>query len=423
MKIFNVYIKIVAFAAILFTSANSFAVTRQEMDQARTIAAKAYIRYVNDGSGYLDDLNPKTMEELEKLLKPKEKENIKAFKAIPVPTDYKDWGKEQLVEYWAVTAFQNKGLQEKGRGGRIRARAQINKMTIAPPQPEVTTPSPAASTNPLAAKATDSISSIQNPAVEASQLAAAENALSEGEEADYDDLNVDKATNYTWVYIMILAILVAVVLALVVYAANVFKKNGNQNYSGNPQGNGGMDSETQEHYESIISDKDVEIAMITKKLESAQRQNSDLKSKIEALERELANLRTSTRMAPANERPQHEQPSEFSPTPKPTLRSIYLGRANQRGIFVRADRTLNMGHSVFVLNTSDGYSGSFKVADSPAAWSLALSNPAEYLETACIGHNLGDTSEASKIVTESAGTAVFEGGCWRVTRKAKIRYE
>ena len=66
MKIFNVYIKIVAFAAILLTSANSFAVTRQEMDQARTIAAKAYIRYVNDGSGYLDDLNPKTMEELVK---------------------------------------------------------------------------------------------------------------------------------------------------------------------------------------------------------------------------------------------------------------------------------------------------------------------------------------------------------------------
>ena len=69
---------------LLGTPFTASAVTDKEMEQARTIATKAYLRYANDGSGYLDKLNPKTMAELEKNLKPKEKENLKAFKAIPV---------------------------------------------------------------------------------------------------------------------------------------------------------------------------------------------------------------------------------------------------------------------------------------------------------------------------------------------------
>ena len=179
--------KILIFKTFVFIAALCFplmalAVTQKEMEQARTIAAKAYLRYANDGSGYLDDLNPTTMEELEASIKTKEKENIKAFKAIPVPTDYKDWNKDKLLEYWAVTAFQNKGLLEKGRGGRIRARSQINKMTIAPPQPEtpvaVTPAAPASSPTPAS-----SADSAANPS---SQLIAEEKAALAAEE-DFEE--------------------------------------------------------------------------------------------------------------------------------------------------------------------------------------------------------------------------------------------
>lgn len=405
-------------ALLILISIPTFAgaVSQKEMEQARTIAAKAYLRYANDGSGYLDDLNPKTMDELEGLLKAKEKENLKAFKAIAVPSDYKDWNKDKLVEYWAVTAFQDKGLLEKGRGGRLRARSQINKMTIAPPQAE--TSAAPASTPTVASSPVPQDSVTNNPEAELAALSAEQEALLE-QEAEDADLNVDKATNYTWVYIMVLAILVAIVVALVVYAANVMKKNGasagdNRHYDDNT-------AEEIEHYESLVSDKDVEIGMLKKKLESATKQNSDLKAKIEALSSELAILRSASQVKPAIEPSRQKNVEE--PTPKAALRSIFLGRANMRGIFVRADRTLNVGHSVFVLDTTDGYSGSFRVADSPAAWSLALSNPREYLETACTGHDLEDTIDVSRIVTESSGTAVFEGGCWRVIRKAKIKYE
>lgn len=414
-----------ALLILLCCAIPAFSVTQKEMEEARTIAAKAYIRYANDGSGYLDDINPKTMEELEAALKPKEKENIKAFKAIPVPSDYKGWDKEQLVEYWAVTAFKNSGLQEKGRGGRIRARSQINKMTVTPPQssvPAAETQTPAAKSEPVqpqqTSAKTDSLSPSEITARE-SQIQEELAALPEENSGMDEDLNVEKATNYTWVYIMVLAILVAVVLALIVYAANVMKKNGTPERQ--PLDRNDEADEHREALENKVADRDVEIAMLKKKLETAQRQNAELKSELETLTAELASLREGRNMVKATS--EDEATVTVPPKRNDTPRSIYLGRANSKGIFVRADRNLNPGNSIYLLETSDGFSGSFKVADALSVRNLALSNPAEYLETACTGHDLDETDGVRRIVTESSGTAVFEGGCWRVIRKARIRYD
>lgn len=399
----------------------AFCVTKQEMEQARVIAAKAYIRYVNDGSGYLDELNPKTIEELEKSLKTKEKENIKAFLAIPVPNDYGSWDKDKLIEYWAVTAFKNKGLQEKGRGGRIRARAQINKMTITPPSSSQQTSSVQKTEAPKPVTLGEDTAKI-TPATKIneekadSSMTSTETSILDQLDNVGEDLDVEKEANYTWVYIMALAILVALIIVLVVYANKVLKKNAEDTATKYREED--SNSESLERYEAIITDKDIEIAMLNKKLESATRQNNELKTKLEALISEVEALRAHRQST--TEKSSTEVPISQK---KDMLRSIYLGRANAKGIFVRADRTLNIGHSIFILDTTDGYSGTFRVADSPAAWSLALSNPQEYLYYACTGYDLANTTSASKIVTESSGTAVFEGGCWKVIRKARIRYE
>ncbi|MDE7402106.1 MAG: hypothetical protein K2M87_01690, partial [Muribaculaceae bacterium] len=77
------------------------AVTDREMEEARAITAKAYLRYANNGSGYLDEITAKSMSELESKLKAKEKENLAAFKSVKVPSDYASWDKEKLVEFWA----------------------------------------------------------------------------------------------------------------------------------------------------------------------------------------------------------------------------------------------------------------------------------------------------------------------------------
>lgn len=435
------YLKSFLFLAIFLAPSLAFAVTQKEMEQARTIATKAYLRYANDGSGYLDDINPTTMSELESQLKAKELENIKAFKEIPVPSDYKDWNKEKLLQYWAVTAFQNSNLLEKGRGGRLRARTQINKMTVTEPQ----IASPAAENGDEAATTPETpaqepvqeVVEVPAPVEDVTQAPPVETPAQKNydplagheiqneedsiahteEEIAFDNSNLEKQSSDSWVYIMVLCILVAIVIGLVIYAANVMKKNNKkaaEQSAGDPQIN-----ERLEHYENTMGEKQNEILMLSKKLESSNRQNSELKAQVEALGAQLAAIKGGAAISEHQHNPQshHEHRKDSS------VRKIFLGRANAKGIFVRADRSLNLGNSVFVLETSDGFSGSFKVADSPAAWSLALSNPREYLETACSGQDLDYTSNASQIVTEQSGTAVFEGGCWRVIRKARIRYE
>lgn len=417
---------------------SALAVTDKEMEQARTIAAKAYLRYANDGSGYLDELNPTTIEELEKSLKNKEKENIKVFKAIPVPSDYKSWDKEKLVNYWSVTAYQTKGLIEKGKLGKTRTKNLISKMTVTPPQKEGASTEkkqenketqivdqPA--TTPAVTSKVDSLAAgIQEASDELAQLNAAEANM----EDLFDDANSEtqfkKAEDHTWVWIMILGILVAVVIALVVFASNVLKKNERQRRSEEYERN--SDLEEVSELRDSIADKDTEIAMLTKKLESVNRQNSDLKHKLESLTAEIASLRQQREANQENYRQsenpksEHENINRQGNAQSGQLRSIYLGRANSRGIFVRADRNLNIGNSFYRLDTADGFTGTFRVAENPEVWEIALSNPLEYLAGACTGFESENPDGKTRIITESPGTAVFEKGTWRVIRKSKIRF-
>ena len=453
------------------SSLSAVAVTDKEMEEARVIAAKTYLRYANNGSGYLDDLKPTTMAALEKGLKAKEKENLKAFKAIPVPTDYASWDKQKLVDYWAGTAFASSGLLEKGKEGKSRARKLITAMKVSAPSQATPTPattSPAATsataTTPQpAAKAADATKATQpgtpaeaassaNPTAAADSLAAqmeeqralAESALA----AEEDDIQLKKADNHTWIYVVILCILVAVVVALVVFASNVMKKNGstrnrNDDMTGPLPGsdeiptrkNNKAEEEAyaqREKFAAVLASKNAEISALSKKLEEAQRANSTLKINLEAATKELATLRARIEAqpphpapAPAPERTvsiteKAPQPQESEKTP---LRTIYLGRANTKGIFVRADRNVNLGNTFFRLDTTDGFAGSFRVVNDPTVMELALMNPIENLGNACLAADISATSGMTKIVTDSAGTAIFEDGRWKMIRKAKIHFE
>ena len=105
------------------------------------------------------------------------------------------------------------------------------------------------------------------------------------------------------------------------------------------------------------------------------------------------------------------------------LKVLYLGRANARGIFVRADRRITPGNTIYRLDTNDGLVGTFHVVDEPVVLDVALSSPEEYLSNGCICDDFNDTEGVSRIITESEGTAIFENGYWKVLRKSTIRYE
>ncbi|MDE6795506.1 MAG: hypothetical protein K2J63_09430 [Muribaculaceae bacterium] len=469
----------------LWQTLPAMAVTDKEMEQARVIATQTYLRYANDGSDYLDALHPSTMAQLEKSLKAKEKENIKAFKAVPVPTDYASWDKQKLVDYWSNTAFSHSGLSQKGKVGKSRARKKLAAMTVAAPAPAATetksetkpaeqkpaaqaATTPAAETKPApaatkpAVKPADAKSSTSPVPVHEASLDSAQaeldeaRALAEAALAAEDDAVIKKESTNTWIYVVVLCILVAVVVALVVFASNVMKKSAPALAT---QWNNGANSDEAKALARKLQESN-------RRLEEAERQNVQLRKKVDALTAEIAKLRTRATNNPIQQPPiqgipypkqnpaptaapaavatqqaQASQPAPaptshpaapapaVAPTQPPTsapqsaLRTIYLGRANSKGIFVRADRTFNPGNSVFRLDTSDGLAGTFKVVSDPSIIEKVTEHPAEMLSVSCVGPDLGNTSGLQAIVTDSAGTAIFEGGCWKVMRKAKIHYE
>lgn len=439
------------------------AVTDREMEEARTIAAQAYLRYANDGSGYLDEFKATSMAELEKRLKPKEKENLKAFKSVRTPGDYASWDKQKLTSYWSDTFFKSPGLSDKGRIARARVRKNIGRMTVAAPQPAretsakpetageetpaAATPQPAATgaaPTPAAPAATDTTTAVAPASAPAPAPAPAETP---------DD---NRESSHTWIYVVVLAVLVGVVIWLVGFASKVMRRNEEEGSRREPApvADNASHREMREKFAATLAAKNADLSQLSAKNETLLKENQAIKRDMEALVAETADLRTrltaanarisemeaaiNAMAAPAAPAPARvettriegavPQPAAPQPEAAPVARQrpgriIYLGRANAKGIFMRADRQLSPGHSIFTLDTSDGYAGSFKVASDPTVWELALLTPAESLEGACTGPDLDRPGEATRIVTDSQGTAIFEDGCWKVIRKARIHFE
>lgn len=390
-----------------------------------------------------------------------------------MPKDYASWDKAKLVEYWGTTVFSSKGLIEKGRGGKSRARKRISSMTIsAPAKAEAAKTKDAEKSTALPAK-TEEKQQLPAKAAENAKNQGAESTSQENsdsikaasdladrlaEEALDNDESIRKADNHTWIYIVILCILVGVVVALVVFASNTMKRTGAESVqTRKPQANDSKPEPKQDNgnLAARLKEKNNEVELLNKKIEDLLSQNTSLKANLEALTKETSSLRTrltdsnreiesleSELLAARKEPAAAQQPQQPSPVqqhsqtaaqrqqhatqpqakPSTPLRTIYLGRANARGIFVRADRQLNIGNSIFRLDTTDGYAGTFRVASDPTVWEMAILTPNESLAGACIIQDNDGSEGKSRIVTDSAGTAVFEGGCWKVIRKAKVHF-
>lgn len=472
-------------AVLALCSIPLFAATDKEMEEARTYTAQAYLRYANDASGYLDEISVKTMAELKGKLKAQELENLKTFESVGVPKDYASWDKAKLSEYWSKTFFTSPGLLEKGRhnGAKARVKRKIDAMTVtAGASTQTSDPTPESSTgadplegleadpNAAAAAATALPDSIEEAAKKL------EDAILEEEDTTHKQGN-----SYTWVYIAILAALIGVVIWLVIFASKVMKRSeereerqDNEERRGRFNKNSEETSEARlreageettalrERFAATIAGKNDEMREVRRGADILRAENDRLKNELEkvrgevsrhkaeaaqykeecgrlfeecnTLREKLSHAQAAAAAAPIT--PAHNPAPEPSPRPRPqetvtpqprqttpTVKTIFLGRANARGLFVRADRNLNIGHTIFRLDTTDGYAGTFRVAADPAVWETALLNPTEALAGACVAPDMTATAGMSRIVTEAPGTAIFEGGCWKVIRKAKVRFE
>lgn len=445
------FAKILAVIGLAAAALPVAAVTDKEWEEARTITAKTYLRWANDGSGYLDEVSATTMSELQGKLRPKEVENLKAFTAVKLPSDYAGWDKQKFVEFWAVEFFTSPQLDEQGKRARSSVKKKLMAMNVSAPsavaaQPE-TPAAPAETASPATEMPADATPTGAEAALEQEQILNDQKAI-EADAADAAESARPKEQSHTWVYIVVLVILIIVVVWLVVYAANLMKRqpDGDEDFKGEDGGRTLGDDELREQTRIAIAKKNEEVEALRRQLEDEGRRNNDLEMEIERLKSDrkrqddaILQLREENRRLRLDRQTSANRPEpartsaeesaraarlgDESAPKAPILKTIYLGRANNRGIFVRADRRVSIGNTIYRLDTNDGMVGTFHVVDEPEVVEVALSNPNEYLGNGCIGTDLEETAGVSRIVTESSGTAIFENGYWKIIRKTRIRYE
>ena len=397
-------------------ASSAWGVTREEMEQARTITAQAFLRYMNNGSDYLDKLDPVKVSDLKNSLKTKEKENIKIFESIEYPKIevYSQWSKDDLLKYWGTDFWNDSRIPAHCKGARVRVKSKIGAMNVGAEaiKSQETTATLAEADNAAseAQRVLDSIKMADSIATEAAILEAsndvtqedfASDSIAAEESAIEEEETVKSKSSPTLIYSLILIVLVVIIAALIVYAVKGIQKSGKQDVKRdkNEETDSADEEDDENHiYKETLDEKDREIA--------------SLKAEIDRLNNVI--LRMNDRLSDAI--------SEISPNQRPT-RTIYLAYANSKNVFVRADSVYNEDYSIFKLITSDGITGSFSVIDNPIANKLALSLPISILKNSCQSEDMHHDNWCKQIITENAGTAIFENGRWIVKRKADINFQ
>lgn len=333
---------------------------------------------------------------------------------------------------------------------------------------------------PVAVQApADSVPAAVLPDAMDTRQAEADSALSAAEDslmAQQPQQQEVASSGSNTVYIVILCILVALVVVLVVYAARYFsrqekeKRGEERSVSGRPdplsapatpsrpterredrdthrRSRVEPELEPDDNPQRVIESLRAENRELRRACEEYKYHINYLKSEKEKADADRARTGATTALGPQaraeehapvvtlndryTQRREQQQPgvgqagparhAETQPAPRPGQRIIYLGRANREGMFVRAERSLNPQHSLFSLQTTDNVSGTYTVADDPEVASRVLANPDLLMAVSC---ELEDTDTYGKesVDTVTPGTAIFEGGRWRVLRPALIRF-
>lgn len=444
-------LKIFMIAVAIVTAIPSFAVTDKEMEQAKAIAAKHYLRYANNGSDYLDKLNPTSLAELSGSLKAKEKENLKSFNAVAVPKDYASWDKDKLVQYWSSTFFKSPGLKEDGKKCLGILARNLKKINVGAPAAD--TPENSVAENTKNVENTEQpAAASQNTAGDSQEGIDAANTDAETElavaQAQADAGVVEeqprKSSNTTW-YIAILVLLVAGVVWLVVYASKSMKETGANLSDRKASEKEIRDTKRaakeelqkmRDQYASSLTSKNSEIKQLKSQsealeteLEAARNENTALRRELDLTRKELSATQT-RRHEPAQQRqsqavnpvPVAEKP-QAAPAKQGGLPPlVYLGYVNQRGLFVKASRSLNVDSSVFVMDIPDGHHGQFRVVNDNKVLDRLLENINQWLAGGCVIENPEDADIANEIITLQPGEAVFSDNTCRVTKKARIKF-
>lgn len=448
MKLNTMFFRLLAGAVmILGLPAGMLAVTPEEMEEARTITARIYLRCANDGSDYLDKVSARTMDELEGKLKSKEKENLAIFKSFGVPADYASWTKDDLVKYWSGTFYANPQVKLEARGfARKKTEKALMAMKVKDPS-DVERPKPVE----VAADSVlpDAVTTV--PVGEQSTQAVLDTLAGTMQPVEAEKTS-DEGSGNTF-YIVLLCVLVALVVALIIYAARMFKRQSDSE-DDDSEGDGGSSCQPASNVNVTIAAPAAHAVAdmnqpVAREVESLRAENAELRRAINDYKHHLnyvksentelhgqvrelrAELEQSRQAAAATcmpERYPHQEAdtgvyAEEEPVKRPAGKgkTLYLGRANEDGMFVRAERELNPAHSIFRLVSTDGITGTFTVLESPAVESRIMADARQALRGGC-DCDFSEVRGCTGVETLRGGTAVFDQGRWKVLRRAQVRF-
>lgn len=404
--------------AILIPTIQSYGVTPEEMEQARAVAASVFIRYENDGSGYLDGQKFKSMSEVSDAVKshPTDQKLLQQFMQVPVANDFDTWDKDRLVEYWSHDFFKNSSLSTRNASMRnARIKARIRTMEVTAPK-AVEAEEKAADSVKVREQAAESTST-PAPMVDSDTTTILDTEVEDGVVNESGDTN--------WTLIVLLIVLIAIVIALVVYGLKVLRGPQNNNIS-----NKGSNKPEEDYAPQIVQNKANDngvVDALRSQLAESRKSESDaldrlavMTDRVRKLEQELSQLKQEKETL-KSQKPASAVSQASTPVASST-RQIYLGRANQQRIFLRADRQFVAGKTIYRLVSGNELTGSFVVEDDPSVVEYVSLDPQTALAGACEVPTFA-VGAFSKIVTDTPGTAIFEDGCWKVLRPAAVHLE
>lgn len=441
--------------ALVIPALKCYGVTPEEMERARAVAACVYIRYVDDGSGYLDGFKPKNMGDVREKVKGHEKDEslLQEFMGAPVANDFDQWDKEKFVNYWSGEFFKNSGLSDRNssmRNDRIRGR--LNTMDVTAPAPkEEERREPQQPEQGQQPQQPAEPSDVTNVPIATGDSAMVQNDTQQ-------DSVTDKGSGTNWTLIILLVVLLAVVIALVAYGVKVMKGGNPQNNNDNQPTPQPRRPESQQAYAeqnaTVYPAQDSANEMLRRQLAESRRNESSvvehnkilsdrvrsLEGEVTLLRREVEELREQANRTQILEPTEtvsvvEEQVVEPEPLPRQPFaepervpeeqprQRIYLGRANRQRIFLRADRQFVPGKSIYCLTTGNELTGSFVVDSNPSIVAWVSLDPMTALAGACEVPTFAVSGGIKRIVTDSPGTAIFEDGCWKVLRPAAVHLE
>ena len=170
----------------------------------------------------------------------------------------------------------------------------------------------------------------------------------------------------------------------------------------------------------IRSENQASQRMINQRLDNLVVKTDRIETSVGSVRQDIRNRTATVGAAPVTGYPISQNTPSAQPPQVNRPTQFYLGMPGTDGSWSDVSTTNKPGQCLYVINSQDGLSGTFKVINEPVAVQSILMAVGKYLSPVCRVTNTA--TQVSGIVTDEPGVAVNDNGVWRMTKKAVVHY-